>query len=149
MNFLIARRRFCFLRLCRFFRAFSFMPILLMRREKPAGCLGMGVPLSYGLVTHAGLESCVAVRKFSHEALKKERAGMVTSLVKLRPGTDAIRRAGRQHQAFRTGETRKARAHSKTNCIYESNPRENPAMLRRQSRFASRSHGPFYITRMK
>ena len=59
------------------------MLILLVRRDEPAGCLRMGVPHGQGLATHGGLESCVAVRKFSHEALIKERAGMVTSHVKL------------------------------------------------------------------
>src|SRR5437773_10919038 len=40
--FLIARRLFCLLRLCRFFRASSFMLILLVRGDKPAGCLRDG-----------------------------------------------------------------------------------------------------------
>ena len=45
MYFLIARRLFCLLRLCEFFRASCFfMPILLVRRDTPAGCLQMGVP---------------------------------------------------------------------------------------------------------
>jgi hypothetical protein len=45
MYFLIARRFFCLLRLCLFFRASCFfMLILLVRRDKPAGCLRMGVP---------------------------------------------------------------------------------------------------------
>ena len=64
MYFLIAMRLFCLLRLCQFFRASCFMVILLVRRDKPAGCLRMGVPHGGGLATHAGLESCVAVRKF-------------------------------------------------------------------------------------
>ena len=42
--FFIARRLFCLLRLCEFFRASCFMLILLVRRGKPAGCLRMGVP---------------------------------------------------------------------------------------------------------
>jgi hypothetical protein len=50
------------------------------------GLLRMGVPHGEGLATHAGLESCVAVRKFNHEASIKERAGMVTNLVKIRQG---------------------------------------------------------------
>jgi hypothetical protein len=58
------------------------MLILLVRRHKPAGCLRMRVPRGEGLATHAGLESCVAVLKFSHEALIKEPAGMVTSRIK-------------------------------------------------------------------
>ncbi len=64
MYVLIARRLFCLLRLCQFFRASCFMLILLVRRDKPAGYLRMGVPHGEGLATHAGLESCVAVRKF-------------------------------------------------------------------------------------
>src|SRR2546428_8626865 len=42
MYFFIARRLFCLLRLCRFFRASSFMLILLVRRDKPASCLRDG-----------------------------------------------------------------------------------------------------------
>jgi hypothetical protein len=34
----------------------------------------MGVSHGEGLATHTGLEPCVAVRKFSHEALVKKRA---------------------------------------------------------------------------
>jgi hypothetical protein len=83
MYFLIARRLLFLLRFCQFFRASCFMLILLEHRNKPAGCLRMGVAHGEELATHAGLESCVAVRKFSHEALIKERAGMVTSRVKL------------------------------------------------------------------
>jgi hypothetical protein len=60
--FLIARRLFCLLRLCEFFRASCFMIILLVRGNKPAGCLRMGVPHGEGLATHAGLQSCVAAR---------------------------------------------------------------------------------------
>jgi hypothetical protein len=41
MYFLKARRLFCRLRLCEFFRASCFMLILLVRRDKPAGCLPM------------------------------------------------------------------------------------------------------------
>ena len=37
MYFLIARRLFCLLRLCRFFRASSFMLILLVRGDKRSG----------------------------------------------------------------------------------------------------------------
>ena len=74
MYFLIARRLLFLLRFCQSFRASCFMLILLARRDKPAGCLRTGVP--------PGLESCVAVRKFSHQALIKERPGMVTSRVK-------------------------------------------------------------------
>ena len=83
MYFFIARRLLFLLRFCQFFRASYFLLILLVRRDEPAGCLRMGVPHGQGLATHGGLESCVAVRKFSHEALIKERAGMVTSHVKL------------------------------------------------------------------
>jgi hypothetical protein len=83
MYFFIARRLLFLLRFCQSFRASCFMLILLERRDEPAGCLRMGVPRGEELATHAGLESCVAVRKFSHEALIKERAGMVTSRVKL------------------------------------------------------------------
>jgi len=83
MYFFIARRLLFLLRFCQFFRASCFMLILLERRDKPAGCLRMGVPHGEELATHAGPESCVAVRKFSHEAFIKERAGMVTSRVKL------------------------------------------------------------------
>jgi hypothetical protein len=45
------------------------MLILLVRRDKPAGCLPMGVMHGEVLATHAGLQSRVAVRKFSHEAI--------------------------------------------------------------------------------
>jgi hypothetical protein len=38
MYFFKARRLFCLLRLCEFFRASCFMLILLVRRDKPAGC---------------------------------------------------------------------------------------------------------------
>ncbi len=62
MYFLIARRLFCLLRLYEFFRASCFMLILLVRRDKPAGCLRMRVPHGERLATQAGLESCVAVR---------------------------------------------------------------------------------------
>jgi hypothetical protein len=58
MYFLIARRFFCLLRLCEFFRASCFMLILLVRRDKPAGCVRMNVPDGEGLATSAGLESC-------------------------------------------------------------------------------------------
>ena len=58
---------------------------LLVRRDKPACCLRMKVPHGEGLATHTGLESCVAVRKFSREALIEERAGMVLSLVRIEP----------------------------------------------------------------
>ncbi len=51
------------------------MLILLVRRDKPAGCLRMGVPHGEELATHAGLESCVAVRKFSHFLLLLNPAG--------------------------------------------------------------------------
>jgi len=61
MYFFIARRLFCLLRLCRFFRASSFMLILLVRGDKPAVVCGMGVPHGEGLATHAGLESCAAI----------------------------------------------------------------------------------------
>jgi hypothetical protein len=54
------------------------MPILLVRRDKPASCLRMGVPLG-----HARLESPVAILKFCYEVLIKKYAGMVTSRVKL------------------------------------------------------------------
>ena len=43
MYFLIARRLLFLLRFRQFFRASCFMPILLVRRNKPAGCLRMGV----------------------------------------------------------------------------------------------------------
>ena len=94
MYFLIARRFFCLLRLCRSFRASCFKLILLVRRDKVAGCLRMGVPHGEGLATHVGRESFVAVCKFSHVALIKERAGMVTSRIILRPGC-------RRHKARR------------------------------------------------
>src|SRR5207237_4463512 len=55
MYVLIARRLFCLLRLCQFFRASCFMLILLVRRDKPAGYLRMGVPHGEGLTTHADL----------------------------------------------------------------------------------------------
>ena len=71
MYFLIARRLLFFLRLCESFRASCFMLFLLARRDKPAGCLQTGVPHREELATRAVLESRVAVRKFSHEALIK------------------------------------------------------------------------------
>jgi hypothetical protein len=49
MYFFIARRLFFLLRLYEFFRASCFMLILLVRRDKPAGCLRMGVPYGEGL----------------------------------------------------------------------------------------------------
>ena len=60
--FFIARRFFCLLRLCEFFRASCFMLILLVRQDKPAGCLRMGVPHGQRLATHVGLEPCVALQ---------------------------------------------------------------------------------------
>ena len=60
--FFIARRLFCLLRLCEFFRASCFMLILLVRRGKPAGCLRMGVPHGQRLATRVGLEPWVAFR---------------------------------------------------------------------------------------
>jgi hypothetical protein len=57
MYFLIARRLFFLLRLCQFFRASCFILILLVRRDKPACCLRMGVPHGEELATHAGLEA--------------------------------------------------------------------------------------------
>jgi hypothetical protein len=51
MYFFMARRFFCLLRLCKFFRASCFMLILLVRRDKPAGCLRMRMPLRDGYVT--------------------------------------------------------------------------------------------------
>jgi hypothetical protein len=45
MYFLIARRLLFLLRFRQFFRASCFMPILLVRRDKPAGYLRMGVLL--------------------------------------------------------------------------------------------------------
>jgi hypothetical protein len=59
------------------------MPILLVRQDKPASCLRMGVPLGRELTTHARLESPVAILKFCYEVLIKKYAGMVTSRVKL------------------------------------------------------------------
>jgi hypothetical protein len=59
------------------------MPILLVRRDKPASCLRMGVPLGRELTTHASLESPVAILKFTYAAFIKKRTGMVTSRVKL------------------------------------------------------------------
>jgi len=56
-----------------------------VRRDKPAGCLRMGVPHGEGLATRTGLELCTAVRKASREALIKESAGMALSLVKTEP----------------------------------------------------------------
>jgi len=41
--FFITRRFFCLLRLYEFFRASCFMLLLLVRRDRPAGCLRMGV----------------------------------------------------------------------------------------------------------
>jgi hypothetical protein len=61
MYFFKARRLFCRLRLCEFFRASCFMLILLVRRDKPAS-VRRGVPHGERLATHAGLESCVAGR---------------------------------------------------------------------------------------
>jgi hypothetical protein len=58
MYFFKARRLFCLLRLCRFFRASSFMLILLVRRDKRSGLFADG---SSALPTSAGLESCAAV----------------------------------------------------------------------------------------
>jgi hypothetical protein len=43
----------------------------------------MGVPLGGELATHAELKSSVAELEDSHQALIKERAGMITSRVKL------------------------------------------------------------------
>jgi hypothetical protein len=43
MYFFIVRRRSLRLRLCRFFRASCFMLILLVRRDKPAVSLRMGI----------------------------------------------------------------------------------------------------------
>ena len=43
MYFFIARRLFCLLRLCEFFRASCFMLVLLVPRDIPAGCLRMRV----------------------------------------------------------------------------------------------------------
>jgi len=42
MYFFIARRLFCFSRLCKFLRASCFMLILLVHRDKPAGYLRRG-----------------------------------------------------------------------------------------------------------
>jgi len=42
MYFLIARRLFCLLRRCQFFRASCFMLILLVRRDKPGGLFADG-----------------------------------------------------------------------------------------------------------
>src|SRR5437016_287690 len=42
LYFFKARRLFCFLRLCEFFRASCFMLILLVCRDKPAGCVADG-----------------------------------------------------------------------------------------------------------
>jgi hypothetical protein len=74
MYFLIARRLFCLLRRCQFYRASCFMPILLVRRDKPASCLRMGVPLGRELTTHASLESPPVVLKFSYEVLRNMQA---------------------------------------------------------------------------
>jgi hypothetical protein len=49
MYFFMARRFFCLLRLCKFLRASCFILFLLVRRDKPAGCLRMGMPLRDGL----------------------------------------------------------------------------------------------------
>jgi hypothetical protein len=59
--FFKARRLFCRLRLCEFFRASCFMLILLVRRDKPAGVCGSEFRYGEGLATDAGLESCVAM----------------------------------------------------------------------------------------
>ena len=71
MYFLIARRLLFLLRFCQFFRASCFMPILLARRDKPAGYLRMGVPHGGELAIHTSLESPPAVLKFSYEAFIK------------------------------------------------------------------------------
>ncbi len=52
----------------------------------------MKVPHGEGLATHAGLESCTAVRKGSREALIKESAGLVLSFVKDEPECRRSRR---------------------------------------------------------
>jgi len=56
MYFLKARRFFCLLRLCKFFRASCFMLVFLARRDKPAGCLRMWVPHGEAIATNVGLE---------------------------------------------------------------------------------------------
>jgi hypothetical protein len=61
LYFLKARRLFCFLRLCEFFRASCFMLILLVCRDKPAGCAADGNSASRRVRHPRGLESCVAV----------------------------------------------------------------------------------------
>jgi len=61
------------------------MLALLVRQHKPAGFLRMPVAHGYGLDTRTGHELCVAVRKFSHEALIKT-CGHRNEPRKLRPG---------------------------------------------------------------
>jgi hypothetical protein len=46
------------------------MFILLVRRDKPAGCLRMAVLHGEGLATCAGLESCVGVRTLTDDCDK-------------------------------------------------------------------------------
>src|ERR671924_1288966 len=74
--FFIARRFSFLLRLCRFFLASCFMLILLVRRHKPAGCFAdRGSPQLRVSHPRASLSHAWPVRKFSHEALIKERTG--------------------------------------------------------------------------
>jgi hypothetical protein len=84
----------------------------------------MKVPLREGLATHTGLESCVAVRKAGHEALTKERAGRVLSLVN-HWGADALGECGRPHLEGRKGEPGEDPTGSETLSMHGNNSRGN------------------------
>ena len=75
-----------------------------------------------GLATHAGPESCAAVR----EALTGVRAGRVWSRERtLLRDADAVEEGGRPHAERRHRKTLRSPARSETPCMYGDTSREN------------------------
>ncbi len=93
LYFLKARRLFCFLRLCEFFRASCFMLILLVCRDKPAGCAADGNSASRRVRHPRGLESCVAVLSNSDTFSFRLLEGVAST----RPRVHACRRFLARH----------------------------------------------------
>jgi hypothetical protein len=84
-----------------------------------------------GLATHAGFESCGAVRKFSLEALTEESVGQVLSReitiqrADKSRGADAVKECGRPQSRCRYGKMPLNSARSQTLSMHGYKLREN------------------------
>lgn len=86
----------------------------------------MKVSYGEGIATHAGSESCAAVREGSGEALTGVRAGRVLSRERtILRGADAVEVGGRRDPAHRYRETRRSPARSETPSMHASTSRGN------------------------